>query len=383
MNMQQISKTEDAVLIPPKKKRESNIELYRMITMLLIIAHHYVVNSGLISDEAIYSAPLSWRSVFLLLFGAWGKAGINCFVLITGYFMCKQDITFRKYAKLVFEILFYKVLIYAVFLLTGYEAFSITALAKAIIPISSVEQNFTGCFLIFYLCIPFLNILVRNMSEKQHVLLLCLAGFAYVLFGTVHRVEMNYVSWFIVVYFAASYIRLYPKACFSDRKLWGWATLSILIMMGISVVVCTGLGVRMNMRLHYFFAADSNTILAAALGISSFLYFRNARIPCSKAINMIAASTFGVLLIHANSDAMRSWLWGSFLDNVGHYGSPYMPLHAVGSVLGVFAVCTVIDMLRIRFVEKPFLKLFDAGWKRFEIRYKEKRPQRGKRGTQN
>lgn len=29
------------------KKRDSNLELFRIITMLLIVAHHYVVNSGL------------------------------------------------------------------------------------------------------------------------------------------------------------------------------------------------------------------------------------------------------------------------------------------------------------------------------------------------
>ena len=31
------------------KQRESNLELYRIIVMLLIVAHHYVVNSGQIT----------------------------------------------------------------------------------------------------------------------------------------------------------------------------------------------------------------------------------------------------------------------------------------------------------------------------------------------
>lgn len=29
------------------QRRSSNLELYRIIVMLLIVAHHYVVNSGL------------------------------------------------------------------------------------------------------------------------------------------------------------------------------------------------------------------------------------------------------------------------------------------------------------------------------------------------
>ena len=71
--------------------RDSNFELYRIVAMLLIIAHHFVVNSGIL-DKA-YEAPLSANSIFLFLFGAWGKTGINCFMMITGYFMCKSKIT--------------------------------------------------------------------------------------------------------------------------------------------------------------------------------------------------------------------------------------------------------------------------------------------------
>ena len=33
--------------ISATKVRSSNLELYRIICMLLIVAHHYVVNSGL------------------------------------------------------------------------------------------------------------------------------------------------------------------------------------------------------------------------------------------------------------------------------------------------------------------------------------------------
>lgn len=56
---------------------------------------------------------------------------------------------------------------------------------------------------------------------------------------------------------------------------------------------------------------------------------------------------------------MRKWLWQDTLDNVGQYSSNLMPLHAIGSVLAIFAVCFVIDQLRICLLEKPFFKLFD------------------------
>ena len=102
-----------------KKPRNSNLELYRIIVMLLIVAHHYVVNSGMMPE--LEKDPLSAKSIYFYLFGMWGKTGINCFVLITGYFMCKSQITIRKFLKLLLQIEFYNVLIYLIFALSGYH----------------------------------------------------------------------------------------------------------------------------------------------------------------------------------------------------------------------------------------------------------------------
>ena len=134
------------------KVRNSDLELYRIIVMLLIVAHHYVVNSGLTSlDGPISSNPTSAKSLFLLLFGAWGKTGINCFVLITGYFMCKSQITLRKFLKLVTQVMFYRILINAVFWISSYEPLTIQGLAKVLTPIRTVGTGFTAAYLLFFL----------------------------------------------------------------------------------------------------------------------------------------------------------------------------------------------------------------------------------------
>lgn len=192
--------------------------------MLLIIAHHYVVNSGLtLESGSIYADPLSGHSVFLLLFGAWGKIGINCFVLITGYFLCKSQITAKKFVKLLFEVMFYRIVIHVIFWVVGYTPITLDSVVETFVSITAIAQNFTGAYLVFFLCIPFLNILIRNLNENQHVHLLILTCFVYIFFGTVKvlPVTMNYVSWYMVLYFIASYIRLYPKKIFSSRKVWG------------------------------------------------------------------------------------------------------------------------------------------------------------------
>lgn len=201
--------------------RSSNLELYRIIVMLLIVAHHYVVNSGLM--DVMAEEPLSGRSVFFYLFGVWGKTGINCFLMITGYFMCMSQITVRKFLKLLFEVEFYKITIYAIFVLSGYETFSVSGCIKSIVPMLSLTDGFVSCFLVFYLCIPFLNIFVHNMDRRMHGLLVLLCLFIYTVHGTLPgmSVSMNYVSWFCVLYFIASYIRLYAINMLSNVKRGG------------------------------------------------------------------------------------------------------------------------------------------------------------------
>ena len=205
------------------RHRDSGLELFRIITMLLIVAHHYVVNSGLTEPGGpIGLQPFTAKSLFLLIFGAWGKTGINCFLMITGYFMCKSHITLKKFLKLLLEVEFYNIVIYIIFLIAGVENFSFIELIKALLPVTSVSSGFVSCYLLFFLLIPFLNILISNIDEKQHLRLTALLLFAYTILGTIPSVSvtLNYVSWFSVIYFVSSYFRLYPKKIFANKKFW-------------------------------------------------------------------------------------------------------------------------------------------------------------------
>lgn len=336
------------------KVRNSNLELYRIIVMLLIVAHHYVVNSGLV--DVMAEEPFSGRSIFFYLFGAWGKTGINCFLMITGYFMCQSKITLRKFLKLLVEVEFYNVVIYILFILAGYESFSFSSCVKSVIPMRNITDGFTSCFLVFYLCIPFLNILVHNMDRRMHGLLVLFCLFIYTVHGTmpITSVRMNYVSWFCVLYFIASYIRLYPIKRLENVK-WGGYTMLCVLVSSISIVSALWINARTGKHVSpYRLVSDSNALMAVATAVTSFLYFKNLKIPYNKYINIIGASTFGVLLIHANSDTMRRWLWRDVVDCVGHYDVILYPVYAIGCVLAIFAVCSLIDWIRIHTVEKWF-----------------------------
>lgn len=342
-----------------KKQRSSNLELYRIICMLMIVAHHYVVNSGLTGAEGpLMTDCLSGNSIFLILFGAWGKTGINCFLMITGYFMCTSQITVRKFLKLLLQVYLYKLLLFPIFLFAGYETLSLSRVVKLLMPFWGFSSNFVGCFIVFYLTIPFLSILVRNLSKRQHQMLLLLSLGCYTLFGSIPTfgVSFNYITWFGIIFFMASYIRLYPSPVFEKRKLWGWLTLTSVFLAMTSVLVMQKL-----FSAGYFFVSDSNKVFAVLVAVCSFLWFKNMNIKYSKIVNAFGAATFGVLLIHAGSNAMLVWLWKDTIDVVGHYTLPLgqLVLFSVGVVLAIFLVCNLIDQLRIATLEKWFFNWYD------------------------
>lgn len=248
-------------------------------------------------------------------------------------------------------------------MLSGYQSISLLPFLKGLLPVSSIGDNFVGLFIIFHLTIPFLTLLVQKMNEKQHVCLLLLRFFTYVVLGTVHVITFNYVSRFIVIFLVASYVRLYSKPLFDKRGVWGLA-LSIA-----SVAACAWGYKHGYVSSAYYFVRDSNTFLAVTNGFCAFMFFKNLRIPYSKVINSFGAAAFGVLLIHASSATMRKWLWTDTLHNVAMYSTALGYVHAIAAVLGIFLVCACIDMLRIRFLEKPLSALWDKKWPPIEAKF--------------
>ena len=326
--------------------------------MLMIVAHHYILSSFVADNGPLISSPTSANSVFLWLFGAWGKSGINCFMMITGYFMCTSKISLRKFLKLLAQIYFYNIVLFVIFLIFGYETLSLARIVDVLMPFWGFSNGFTSCFIVFFLTIPFWTILVQSMTKRQHELLLILLLGCYTFFGSIpsFKVSFNYITWFGIIFLIASYLRLYPTELFERKALWGWLTLVLVAISSLSVVL-----LNKYFSAGYFFMSDSNKLFAVAVAVTSFLWFKNLNIKYSKVINAFGAGTFGVLLIHANSDAMRTWLWKDTINAVSKYSLPLgqMILFSIGVVLAVFIICNLIDQFRIFTAEKWIFNWYD------------------------
>ena len=75
-----------------------------------------------------------------------------------------------------------------------------------------------------------------------------------------------------------------------------------------------------------------------------------------KWVNIVASATFGVYLIHDNG-LIRQFLWSDIFKNSQYQESVFLIPYSIIVVAIVYFICTIIDLLRQRFIEKPFMVL--------------------------
>ena len=66
------------------KKRESNIELLRILSMFMIIGHHFSVHGKFIVEETSFI-----NNIWIQLLFSGGKIGVNIFIIIFNVLYCQ------------------------------------------------------------------------------------------------------------------------------------------------------------------------------------------------------------------------------------------------------------------------------------------------------
>lgn len=349
-------------------QRYSNFELLRIVCIFFILGFHYLYHSGLI-NEFDYS-HITPNMLFLQFFCFGGKMAINAFVLLSAYFIClsKPLITWKRILKLYAEVLFYSFGVFAILTLTGVADFSLKELCRALIkPFNQIGWAFAGSFIFFYMLIPVLNRLLLAINRNTHKCLIFYLLFVYTCLTTIPIVNGSgpggYLGWFITLYLVASYIRIYNPDWTNSKKLAFLVFSASLCIQWAFTIFVDFVGSKHGFVNPFFMVVDSYKLLAFTMALSLFLFFKNIEMKNNKFINTIAASTFGVYLIHSPSHLMRKFLWNDLFHTTDYYNSNLLPIHMFGSIIIVYIVCVGIDYCRIKFIEKPFFnKLSVVKW---------------------
>lgn len=326
--------------------RSPNIELLRIVSMLMIMCLHYLGQGQIL--KSLTPVEANYYAAWIL--EAFCYVSVNCYVLISGYFLIESQFKGRKIVFLWLQIFFYSVVIYVILLALGIAEFNLKSLVKTLFPVITRPWWFASVYIGLYLLSPFLNIGIKRLSRRQHGSLLIVGALMFCLpYDTFNVVGGYSLIWFIYLYCLAAYFRLHKPQENIKTKL-----LAILFVAGCSAMALS----RFVLDAIFGFMSSSSmssvfysysSIFCMVASCSLFLLFLRLTINgrrTSWVINGVAGLTFGIFLIHSHF-ALRDVLWVSLgsLENAFAPTPLFLGMTAL-TIVAVFTVCGVIEFGR-------------------------------------
>lgn len=336
--------------------RQSNFELLRIISMVMITFHHFAVHGGFDWTATTGTIPYLWYNFIIM----GGKVGVDVFVLISGYFLISSNessFNAQKVFKLWGQVFFYSVVIYIIGLAAGICDFGIKSFIKAIFPITFSSWWFASTYFVLFIIHPFLNKLLCSLGKKayQSLLLVLVILWSVIPTFTTSAYQSNSLLWFVTLYAIAGYIRIYGlNKKFTTRHYFlFYFVLSILTY--LSSVIFTLMGTKWPVfaaHARYFYGQEKLPVLL--ISVSLFMIFATLTINYYKWINILASASFGVYLIH-DSNVVRPVLWLDVFRNAQYQDSLFIIPYSIMVVVIVYMVCSILDLIRQKIFEQPYM----------------------------
>lgn len=321
-----------------RQKRETNIELLRIIAMFLVlIVHSDFFSLGAPSKDDICTNFTD--SLLRIFFQSLSIACVDIFVFISGWFGIKPKI--KGLCNYLFQCLFFLIGIYTVCLVTGITSLSIMGIRGCI---AATPLNwFIKAYLLLYVLSPVLNAFIDNASRRQFKSVLVAFYLFQFTYGWAFSSSTSFIQdgystiSFVGLYLLARYLKLY-RPFITNFK---WRT-DLIIVFSL-VVGTTALYLIFpeigNRFLNYI---SPTTILISIFAILAFSKFSIN----SKFINWCAASSFAVFLLHTNPNVI--WHFQAMCVRLHNLLSPLCYWGGLLIILAtIFVLAIAIDQLRI------------------------------------
>lgn len=335
------------------KARNSNIELLRIISMMMIISLHFWGHCVDISNVEMFS----FTYFFGWFFRGLSHVSVNVYVLISAYFLCKSTFKFKRLVKLVAEVWFYSVLIYALYCATGRATPSTGGLLHTALPVLFGEYWFATIYVGMYILSPFLNKALTAFDQKESgkLILALLLLFSLIPNIFFYSKWLNYgegygIVWFVVLYTIGTYIRNYVTTDIlleNKRKIYWLCALfcALPVISKATIAAVTTAIVGHQVASGAFFLNNSIIVLpASVLVLLTFLTFEIKGVIISKCINFIAGSCFAVYLIHDNN-RVRNDLWNFVHEHLDITSLDIVWQYFLWITI-IFTACVAIDLVR-------------------------------------
>jgi len=278
--------------------RQSNIELLRIVAMLLVL----IVHIDFISIGPPTIADCHNNVISALLRYFFQSCAIGCvdiFVLISGWFGINPSA--KGFFNFIFQCLFFLIGVYAVFVIAGFKSFIISDLAAQLLFIQDYDYWFIKAFILLYILSPVLNKFCEKTSEKEfryvvisYYLIQSVYGWGFI---AINSYAGGYSTMsFIGLYLLARYFKLHGNKL-TQQPIW----IDITIILAIVVFnTITSFGTAYIGHPLAGKICDSYiSPLVIVYSLYMVILFSKLNMQ-STVVNWIASSAFAVYLLHTH-----------------------------------------------------------------------------------
>ncbi|MEN9919392.1 MAG: hypothetical protein RL662_1828 [Bacteroidota bacterium] len=340
-----------------KIERESNIELLRIVLMLMIIMYHLVVHGchfrAMASNEYISNS----NDIMLALLTSFTAIAVNCFIFISGYYGIKFKV--KTLISFILQAIFYSTTMYIFYNVLLNDNFSIYYFSVSFFPITFNFWWFLNAFLGVYILSPFINKGIEYLNNYLIlglIIILIYLEAPYLFWGhnsySIHGLD---VYTLLVVYIVARFCNKVKLEIANPFRMY----LIIISVIFIFVYTCLKLDLQgLGWRITAY-----NSVLVI-IGAGAFFYgFKKINVR-SSIINKIAPLTFGVYLIHDYGTSQRQLI--SLVEKInGAINNPFILFFAlIALTILIFVICSSIEKLR-QVIMNPAIEIISNKISRF------------------
>ena len=332
------------------KARQSNIELFRIVAMFMIL----VIHANMISLPHPTSAELTSNPVsttIRCLIESMAIVGVNSFVLISGWFLIHTRA--KSFLSLFFQMIIIWGGAFLILFLLGKTEFSFHKLLE-IIAFTKWDW-FIKAYIVLLILAPVLNTFIENSSEKtQRYIIVGFFAFSstYGWLGGANRFFVNGYSplLFIGLYLLSRYVHITSKNSVTPIRIRKLLLLDkkydFLIFIGCIAINTLGCIIALYTDMNYLKIIAYTNPLTIIAALYLLLFFSKIKIQTNKTINYLARSSFAVYLVHSQVD-----LRPLFNKGVQHLYTSFDGFSCILLIflylILVYAISVVIDIPRL------------------------------------
>ena len=337
-----------------QKTRNSNIELLRIIAMVMILGLHVnFLAIGQPSTQEIVSSPIQ---SFIRLFAEYACiVGVNVFVLISGWFGIHYKP--KGIVQFLFQSLFFSLIIFIPFAITGEVEVGRLNIMSSFLLYKNAYW-FVWAYLVLYIMAPMLNTFIEKNDRqtlKRFLLLFFIVQTIASIFTNVGFYKAGYDPLsFIGLYLLARYFKIYKENKGKYIYLFIFVLCSLLNTLACFIQPFLEISNSSMISISLMYTNPLNIIGALCL----LLFFTKLDFK-SKLVNYIATSCFAVYLLHMHFCVSDYYLNAAKEMYDKFSGAIYFAAIIV-FIVAVFIISILLDRIRI--------VCFNYLWNKYETR---------------